>query len=198
MERLKLKVENRPQELKGHQLRKKGTIPAVIYNHGKTDHVQVNAKEVSKLFAHGVSESVLIDLLHDGKEDTVFVKDYQIHPVTDEVLHLDFYRITFGEKIKTHIGLHIEGKPVGVKEGGILEVFLQEVEIETFPKYLTAALNVDVTNLKIGDALHISDLQLPPETKIMLDPGTVICHIARPAKLTAAETEEAAAEEEEK
>lgn len=181
MERLKLKTQVRDNKEKAGILRKNGFIPALLYNHGKTDHVKVDAKDVKMLFSKGVSESTLIDLQMEDKEDTVFVKDYQLHPVNDEVLHLDFYRVTFGEKVTTNIGLRLEGKAVGTKEGGILEVFLHDLEIELYPRYMVPSISVDISHLKIGDALHVSDLELPPESKLNIEPQTVICNVARPA-----------------
>lgn len=204
MERIKLKTTTRKTGLKPSKLRKTGVIPAVVYNHGQTNHVQVDAKEVKTLFAHGVSESTLIDLEIDGKQDTVFVKDFQLHPVTDEVLHLDFYRITFGEKVTTHIGIHLEGTAIGAKQGGIMEVFLQDLEIELFPRYMVPSISIDISHLQVGDAIHVSDLQLPPESKVSIDPTSVVCQVSRPKKAEESDTEasegagEAAAEAEAK
>ena len=138
---------------KAAQLRREGVIPAVIYNHGKTDHIEVNKKQLVSLFSKGVSESTLIELNISGKIETVFVKDYQRHPVTSEILHLDFFRITLGEKIRTHISIEFTGKPKGVLLGGLFEVFLHQVEIEIDPKDLSSSLVVDVSNLEIGQVL---------------------------------------------
>lgn len=183
MERLKLKASNRKQGEKASVLRRSGLIPAVIYNHGNTNHIQVSSRDVRHLFAHGVSESVLIDLDVDGKNETVFVKDYAKHPVSEDVLHLDFYRITFGEKIKTHIQIHLIGKAAGVREGGVMEQFLHEVEIEIFPKDLMPAIEVDVNDMKIGDTIHTDDLKLPAGARILTEGNPAVCHITRSAKL---------------
>ena len=190
MDNLTLKAENRNTKVKAKDLRAKGIIPAVISNHGKTESVQVSSGEVHKLFTSGISESTLIDLKLGSESETVFIKDYQLHPVTDEILHVDFYRITAGEKIKTNIPLHLVGKAVGIKEGGVLEHFLHDIEIETFPRFLVPSIDVDISALKIGDAIHIKDLKLNEEIKILVEGNPTICHVSPPAKLEV-ETEEA-------
>lgn len=182
MEKKKLKAVSREPKINGRNLRRKGVIPAVIYNHGKADAIQVSAVDAGFLFAHGVSESTLIDLELNGKTETVFIKDYQKHPVNDEVIHLDFYRITANEKLRTHINIHLLGRPQGVKEGGILETFLTGVEYETFAQHLTPSLDIDISHLQIGDSIHVKDIALPPDSRILMDPNTVVCHVAQAVK----------------
>jgi large subunit ribosomal protein L25 len=182
MEKATLKATKRDGKIGGKNLLRSGVIPAVIYNHGKSENIQVLEKDTKKLFAHGISESRLIDLDVEGKIESVFVKDYQTHPVSEVLQHLDFYRVSQDEKLRTRIAVHIEGKAQGVKDGGIMEVFLTEVPYETYPKYLSDFLTIDVSNLGIGDSLHVSDVKLPPDSKILMDPQTVICHVTHQAK----------------
>ncbi|MBL8034144.1 MAG: 50S ribosomal protein L25 [Leptospiraceae bacterium] len=182
MEKATLKAQKRDTKIGGKNLLRAGIIPAVIYNHGKSESIQVLEKDTRKLFAHGISESRLIDLDVEGKIEQVFVKDYQTHPVNEMLQHLDFYRVSQDEKLRTRIAVHIEGKAEGVKNGGIMEVFLTEVPYETYPKYLSEFLTIDVSHLQIGDSLHVSDVKLPPDSKILMDPQTVICHVTHQAK----------------
>lgn len=199
MEKMQLTVKNRNKEERASLLRQGGFVPGVIYNHGKSDSIKISQKDIQYLFSHGISESTLIEVDREGEKETAFVKDYQLHPVSDEILHLDLYRITYGEKIKTSIKINLVGKPEGVKEGGILETFLHEVEIETFPKHLVPSLDLDVSALKIGDSLHVSHLVLPPETKVLTEGDPSICAVAVSAKAVSeadTTTEEIKAEEE--
>lgn len=182
MEKATLKATKRDGKIGGKNLLRSGIIPAVIYNHGKSESIQVLEKDTRKLFAHGISESRLIDLDVDGKIEQVFVKDYQSHPVNEVLQHLDFYRVSQDEKLRTRIAVHVEGKPEGVKNGGILEVFLTEVPYETYPRHLTEFLSIDITHLDIGDSIHVSDVKLPPDSKILMDPQTVIAHVTHQAK----------------
>ncbi len=194
----RMTLEARPRSNKtSKQLRRESIIPALIYNHGKTDHIEMDAKDINKLFASGISESTLIDLNLKGKTEVVFIKEYQLHPVTDVILHLDLYRITFGEKIKTHIAIELEGKPIGIREGGVLESFLHEVEIEIFPKYLTSSLKIDISHLKIGHSIHVRDLTPPPESKILMESNSTICQISASAKLESEVVSEQPEEQEE-
>ncbi|GAB4442235.1 MAG: 50S ribosomal protein L25 [Turneriella sp.] len=188
MEKATLKAQKRDGKTGGKNLLRAGIIPAVIYNHGKSESIQVLEKDTRKLFAHGISESRLIDLDIDGRIEQVFVKDYQTHPVNETLQHLDFYRVSQDEKLRTRIAVHVEGKPEGVKNGGVLEIFLTEVPYETYPRFLTDFLTIDISHLNIGDSIHVSDVKLPQDSRILMDPQTVICHVTH-----AAQEEESAA-----
>lgn len=182
MEKATLKAQKRDGKVGGKNLLRAGIIPAVIYNHGKSESIQVFEKDTRKLFAHGISESRLIDLDVDGKIEQVFVKDYQTHPVNEMLQHLDFYRVSQDEKLRTRIAVHVEGKAEGVKNGGVLEVFLTEVPYETYPRFLTDFLTIDISHLNLGDSIHVSDVKLPQDSRILMDPQTVICHVTHAAK----------------
>ena len=166
------------------KVRKSGFVPAVIYNHGKTNEIQVSSSELANLFDHGITESTLINIkVGEEESQTAFIKDYQLHPVKENILHIDFFRVTFGEKIKTYIPIELIGKPIGVKEGGVLETFLHEVEIETFPRYLTSSLKVNIDHLKIGDSVHLEKIEIPPESKILMEGNPIVCQVSTSAKL---------------
>ncbi len=165
-------------------VRKAGFVPALIYNHGKTDKIQVKLAELNKLFLEGVTESTLIDInLDGGKSEIAFIKEYQIHPLSGDILHVDFFRVTFGEKIHTSIPIKLIGKPSGIKEGGVLEIFLHEIAIETFPKYLTSSLEHDISMLKIGDSVHMDEIKIPPKSKFLMEGNPIICQVSTSAKL---------------
>lgn len=178
MEKVQLLVKGRDKEEKASSLRGQGFIPAVLYNHGKTDSIKVVKKDLKNLFSSGVTESTLIEVDFDGKKETAFVKDYQLHPVSEEILHLDLYRVTFGEKIKTSIQINFVGMPQGVKEGGILETFLHEVEVETLPQHLVPSVDLDISALHVGDALFLEDLSLSSEIEILVEGNPILCSVA--------------------
>jgi len=202
MQEMVLKAESRdPKKIKAGNLRKEGKIPAVIYSHGETTQLMINEKEFSKMFKNGVSESQLIDVEYDGKKEKSFVKDYQVDPVSSKVLHVDFFKITYGEKVKTNIPVHLEGKSAGEKEGGVLEVFLHEIELEILPKDLVPSITIDISGLGLGAALHANDLPLPESAKVLAEGNPVICHVSEPRKAkedTAETAEEEAAPAEKK
>lgn len=178
-----------------NRLRKEGFIPAVLYSHGNSKTLKVPAKAFGALFKGHISESVLIDLnIANEKEDPnhkAFVKDYLMDPVTHEILHLDFYKITEGEKIRTLVPLEIEGTPRGVKAGGILEILERELEIECFPRDLPEHITVDVSDLDIGTSVHVQDLNLGEEIKFLATGDRVIATVVTPHVKEAEVAEEA-------
>ncbi len=176
-----------------YRLRVQGYIPAVVYAHGKSDAIKVKEKDFLTLFKGHISESVIFSLHVDGLEEKdmmAYVKDYQRHPVTGKVLHLDFYKVTKGEKIKTHVPVELIGEAKGVKMGGILEHGERELLIHCAPNLLPEKIEVDVTNLGLGDALHVSDLKLNPEIEILTSSNSLIAAVEKPR--TAEETTETA------
>ena len=161
-----------------NRLRAAGFIPVVMYSHGKAENLKVSKKEFSSVFGKRISESVIIDLdVAGGEKCHVFVKDYQLEPVSDEVIHLDFYKITAGEKIKTSVPVEIVGTPAGVRLGGIFEVIDRILHVECLPSERPEKITVDVSNLEIGQAVHAKDIAGPASLKILLDPEHVVAHV---------------------
>lgn len=161
-----------------NRLRVAGFIPAVMYSHGTAENIQVNKKDFGSVFGKKISESVIIDLDVTGKgKSHVFVKDYQIDPVTDEIVHLDFYKITEGEKIRTSVPLIIIGTSAGARLGGIFEVIDRDLHVECLPTELPEKLEIDVTSLQIGEAIQVKDIKGPASLKILLDPEHVVAHV---------------------
>ncbi|MBN2041004.1 MAG: 50S ribosomal protein L25 [Spirochaetes bacterium] len=186
MEERVLNVETRTEfgKNESNRLRQSGFIPAVLYSHGNSKNLKVPAKAFGSIFKGHISESVLIDLnITDTKEDPkhqAFVKDYLADPVTGQILHLDFYKITAGEKIHTIVPLEIEGTPKGVKAGGVLEIMERELEIECLPKDLPEHISVDISNLDIGDSFHIKDFNLGGSIKFLATDDKVIAAVITP------------------
>lgn len=167
-----------------YRLRQSGFIPAVLYSHGKTEDLKISKAEFFKLFKGHISESVIFDInISDKKEDAehmAFVKDYQKNPVTGEILHLDFFKVTKGEKIHTTVALNIIGNAVGVKHGGILEISEREIAIECLPKDLKEKIDVDITNLDVGDSIHAIDLNIGEGIKLMINEDAIIASVVTP------------------
>ncbi|GAB4221514.1 MAG TPA: 50S ribosomal protein L25/general stress protein Ctc [Spirochaetota bacterium] len=187
MEAHVLPVETRTQIGKNanHKLRAQGYIPAVLYSHGESQTIMVQKKNFFKIFKGHISENVLIDLdIKDSKGSPVkaFVKDYQRHPITDEILHVDFFRVTMTEAISTKVPVEISGTSIGVKQGGILEIIEREIEVECLPADLPEKITIDVTNLSIGQSIHVKDIAAPKGVTILSTPETVIVAVLAPHK----------------
>ena len=179
------------------RLRTRGYVPAIVYSHGKTESIMVTQKDLFKIFRGHLSESVLLDLTIKGKSDNdqhqVFIKDYQINPITDEITHLDFFKVTAGERIQTKVPVEVEGMPKGVRKGGMMEFMERELEIECLPSDIPEKILIDVTKLEIGDSIHISELPSSGSLKYLGDPTRVVVTVLAPTKV--AEPEEAVAGE---
>jgi large subunit ribosomal protein L25 len=194
-----LNVELRTQfgKNESNRLRAKGFVPAVLYSHGNTETVNVPVKTFTSIFKGHISESVLLDLNITNKPDDAkhqaFVKDYTVDPVTNEIIHIDFYKVTAGEKIRTVVKLEIEGTPKGVKEGGVLEIHERELEIECLPKDLPERVVIDVSGLAIGDSIHVSDIKIGESVKFLGITERPIASVVIPqVKEEVAEVKEAA------
>lgn len=191
-----LNAEPRTETGKGAagRLRRAGRIPAVVYGHDDPQALSVEAREFHKEF-HTVSESTLIKLKFPKGERQVLIKEYSEDIRTGEITHIDFYEVEKGRKVHTRIALELEGSPVGVREGGVLEHSIYEVEIECLPKDLPEHMIVDVSNLETGQSLHISDITPPAGVTILNDGDQTIASVTVPrAAIEAEEEAEEAAE----
>ena len=155
-----------------NQTRKQGRVPAEVY--GQTEeniHLFVEKKDLDKIYRKA-EESNLIDLEVDGADPiTVLIKDIQRDPVTDEIIHLDFYKIKMGQELQTVVPLVFVGESKAVKElNGIFVKSLEEIEISCLPKDLISSIEVDINVLESFDVvIKVSDLKVPETIKILTD-----------------------------
>src|SRR3989440_12488921 len=164
---VKLKAEPRTNVGRSgvRKLRVRGIIPAVIYGGKvKPQPLQVAARDINAIMSHASGENVLVDLEITGEKSnrTALVQDVQHSPVRGEIVHVDFHAISMDETIQAEIPLEAIGTPVGVKTfGGLLEQSLRSLAIECLPRDLPDRITVDVSQLNIGDSIHVRDIQLP-------------------------------------
>ena len=148
--------------------RRDGFVPGVIYG-GDEAPVAVSVKynEVLKAINSGQFLSNMIELSHDGKSQKVLTKDVQFHPVTDMPVHVDFYRVTAKSIIEVEVSVNFVGEDVapGLKEGGTLNVVRYAIEVKCPAGSIPDAIEVDVSAMEIGDAIHISEVTLPEGVK---------------------------------
>jgi len=182
--------------------RMQGYIPAVMYGYKGTKSIAVRRAEFESIFEEIGEHSIITLNLNDKEKVDVIVKDYQIDPVRKSLIHLDFLEIESGKELRTEIPIKIVGESKGVKKGGILEEFLREIEVECLPKDLPEYIELDISDLDLGDSFHVSDLKVKEGIKILSSPDQVILTIGVPSKVAAAaetteEEEEERPEEEE-
>jgi large subunit ribosomal protein L25 len=175
MEITQLIAEKREASNKGaaRQLRRSGRIPAVLYGEGEPKAVSVDAKTWATRFQN-VSSNTIVQLKIEKSEHSVLVKDTQYDILTGTTKHIDFYAIHAGQKLTTQIPVRLEGKPVGVREGGILEQKIEVLEVVCLPKDMPEYFSVDVSNLKIGDSIHVKDIVIPAGVEVRAETNLTI------------------------
>lgn len=162
-------------------LRKNGMIPAVIYggNEGSVN-IAVSMKDFVPIFK--TARNSLITLRYNGKEDIVVIKDIQRHVVSDDIIHVDFHRISMDRKIDIKVPLKFVGEAYGIKvQGGIAEYDMREVTVRCYPKDIPHEIVVDISNLKIGDSIRIKDLKAE-NFEIRENPENLVISIISPVR----------------
>ena len=145
--------------------RRAGNVPGVVYGGGKDAvKLEMNLKELFLQFRHEAFHASILDLILDGKKESVLLRDFQMHPVRNTIQHIDFQRVNANEKVHVKIPFHFlnEDTAPGVKVGGgIVAHILTEAEVSCLPKDLPEFIEVDVGALELGDSVHLSQIQLP-------------------------------------
>ncbi len=180
-----LTADARPGHGKGHarRLRLKGLIPAVVYGrHAEPTSVAVNAAAVLKAIATPHKRNTLITLRFGAGEKRVLFKDYQVDPVSRELLHADFLEVALDKPVKVRVPVVTTGKAEGVIAGGILSVAAQEIVVEALPEKIPVQIEVDVTPLKMGQSIHVSQLKAPAGSKLRFATDYVVAYVAVPEK----------------
>jgi large subunit ribosomal protein L25 len=198
-----LKAELRERVGKGssRELRRNGLIPAVIYG-DKQEPISIALpnKEVTLRIHAGGFMTTIATIDVDGKKISVLPKDYQLDPVRDFTMHVDFLRVGKNTEVNVEVPVHFvnEGKSPGLKVGGVLNIVRHEVELHCPADAIPEFITVDLSGLKIGDGVHISHVKLPAGVRpVIADRDFTIATIAAPAGGTSGE-EEAAGEEADK
>ena len=182
-----LTAEERPERgtRATRRLRSAGLVPGVVYGGSDGDCVsfKVDSRVLRQVLVDG---SALIDLDVAGTKRPVIVKDQQLHPVRDEVMHIDLLEVRLDEKIQTQVGVQLEGaeEAPGIKEGGVLEHVTHQLNIEALPTAIPDAIVVDVSGLEIAATMHLSELPPPEGVEFLDDPDeTIIATVVVPTEV---------------
>jgi large subunit ribosomal protein L25 len=176
------------------QVRARGSVPAVIYgSKNEPANLEVSRRDIEALLAHAVGEHILVDLeIEEGGKKTnrlSLIQEVQHHPIRREVLHVDFHAVSMTETITADIVVESFGEADGVKNfGGLLEQSMRTISIKCLPKDLPEIIRVDVSALKIGDAIHVRDLALPAGVEATEDENLTVFIVAEPTVAEAAAT----------
>ena len=153
---------------KGHnrKLRAGGRIPGVVYGKGlPTREIEFDTRELERFLETARRGTVVVKIrVSDGaeaRESYAVLKEFQLHPVSERVLHVDLYEVSLGQTFRIEVPLRIKGRPAGIEQGGILDQVVRTLEVECTPDNVPSHLELDVSGLAIGHSLHLSDLVFP-------------------------------------
>ena len=199
METVTLEANERKDTSKAarNKVRREGRVPGVFYSrHSDPISVDVLEKKIHPMVF--TSKTQLISLKIEGQEELeCIIKDIQFDPVTEEIVHFDLLGLTRGEVIQLEIPVQLLGNSVGVKEGGVLQHLLHKLDVECLPKHIPERIEVDISELAIGDSVYVSDISI--ENLNLLNPTDAIIVTVSHQKVVEEEVEvvDELAEEEE-
>jgi large subunit ribosomal protein L25 len=164
------------------KVRANGRIPAVIYGrHNKPQNLEVATKDLEQVIHSAHSEILLVNLAVEKASRLALVRDVQHHPLTGKMLHIDFQEVAENEKVTAMVPVETVGEAVGVKTGGgVLEHVLFKVKVKATPQSLPEVINVDVSDLQIGQSIHIGGIQVPEGVEIIGKKETPVVSVAAP------------------
>lgn len=187
-----------PRETGKHNsraIRNQRKVPAVIYGAIKNVNVIIDENTVLKYNTRAF-ENALFNLKSDDSAlngKVVLMKSVDIHPLSRRPVHADFFALDMSKTVRVNVEIRLEGKPVGLAEGGLLNVVHRQVEVECLPTEIPEFFTVDIAHLGVGEALHVSDLKIPDGIKILTRPEDTIAGVVTQAEEVVAPVVEAAA-----
>jgi len=170
-----------------NRIRQSGKVPGNIIGEGKSTPIAVDEKEMIHLVNSGIRQSTLIELDTDGEKSTVYIKELQRFPATGGFQHVDFFKVTPGKKITTKIAITTSGVAKGSKLGGRFEHLIHELVVKTTPEEMKEVIDLDVSEMNIGDSIKVSNLDVPKNWEIMVNGDPIITHVIKTKALLAAE-----------
>lgn len=185
---LDAQVRSETGRAKANNLRIQGLIPAVVYGEGKAAvPITISHHKLIQLIHQHRIENAIISLkIGDDKKAkprSCLIKETQYDPMTGDIIHVDFNEISLTKVIRVNCPVAAKGEPVGVKqEGGSLEHILWEIEVECLPTDIPKEIAIDVSNLKMGDSVHVKDIVFPSNVKVITPLEAIVLTIAAPMK----------------
>ncbi len=186
-----LVLVTQPRQTKGsgeaRRLRRRGLVPAVMYGHGEgTAPISLSHDDLLKVIRHGTH---VVDLQSEGNVQKALIREVQWDHLGKDILHVDFARVAADERVVVTVPLEIRGTAAGIAEGGMLDQPMHSLSVECLVTAVPEHIRVNVGTLKLGEALHVRDLALPPGVTAMADPDAIVVHVTQKQ----VEAEEAAA-----
>lgn len=173
--------------------RKEGQVPCVIYGGG--DNVSFTVKPLSVRDLVYTADFKLAEINVDGTSHRCILKDIQFHPVTDNIVHIDFLKLVEGQPIKLEVPVRCEGVSPGVKLGGKLQQNLRKIKIKTTPDKIVDHLTVDISSLELGQAVRVRDINVPEGIEVMNPMANPVAAVEIPRALRSAASKAESGEE---
>ena len=175
-------------------LRRAGQMPAVLYGPKMAPvAISVNTADMETALKKSAGSQPLFKLALAGDEKaerTVMIKELQSHPVSRSLIHADFYEVAMDRKIRVMVPVITKGKSIGVEMGGMLQVIRRELEVLCLPMQIPDVIELDITDLDVGDAIHVADIELEGDVEIPYDANFTVVTILSTRKDTEEEEEE--------
>jgi large subunit ribosomal protein L25 len=165
------------------KIKEEGLVPGVIYGSQEEPMtLQIGARDLTTVLAHASGEHVLVELeIVDGSQSThrlALIQEVQHHPLKRALVHVDFHAVSATEKITSEVPIEAVGEALGVRTfGGLLEYSLRSLEVECYPQDLPDIVRIDVSNLNIGESLHVRDIQLPAGVEAITDDDLTVVSV---------------------
>ncbi len=194
MQRLELEVSVREAAGRSvlRKLRAQGAVPAVLYGTGVNPlSLVINGRSLERVLRTGAN--TLLDLRgpKEVKGKLALLKEVQRDPVSQRLLHCDVYAVDTKKKLHVSVPFHFEGRPRGVEQqGGIFETPAMEIEVSCLPFTIPDKISIDVSNLEIGDTIHLRDIELPEDVEALADGSLTVAQVSAPRVEAVAEPEE--------
>ncbi|MBT3270116.1 50S ribosomal protein L25 [Candidatus Poribacteria bacterium] len=183
MQQVRIEAETRDGRGKGaaRSLRRAGRLPAVVYGAGEEARpIDIDTRAFRDAIVNEAADRALISLTVGGERLLAIVKEVQQHPVWRDLLHVDFQSIRMDQEITIEAVVDLQGEPVGIAEGGVLENPAHSLQIRVLPGNIPDAIVVDVSEWNIGDGIHVSELILPEGVEVVDPPETLVAQVIIP------------------
>lgn len=192
-----VQIEVKTRDARGsramRRMRQDGRVPGVLYGLGRPNlELDVGEKELRRFLASG---SHLVELKMGDKARHAILRELQVDPLTDRIQHFDFGRVADDVAIEDTCAVVTKGRPKGASEGGLFQALLEMVTVKALPRHLPGSITLDVTDLGLGEAIHVRDLKLPADVTVLTPGDELVCHVTLPKAEAAAPAEGAEAAE---
>lgn len=163
-------------------LRREGQIPAVIYGHARESQpLAISARDLEKLLSHISADNTVVEIAVEGATSRALIREIQRHPFKRVILHVDFQELVAGEKMTVRVPIRLLGTPAGVRlGGGIIDHTLRELTISVDPANMPNQIEIDITDLELGQSIHVSGVKVPAGVTVLDEPGAAVVVIATP------------------